>query len=215
MKPPRNLVLRIGRLCGACVAMAWFSLSCLGQGTLQIGFDAPPLQPPGTSYFVQQYFESGMWFRPLGVVEPGNGFSHRRGGGQLAGVVPDNATSYLAAAFGDSLKFSFLNDSLFGVSSVDLAGYSSVVPDFSIRFVGYRPDGSMVTADFSGSGLNFRTFYFGSEFSGLSRVETSDIGWSLDNLVVSIPEPDAWALLMLGGGVTWLPLFARKQKLKH
>jgi len=191
--------------------MVWCSLSCLGQGTLQIGFDAPPLQAPGTSFFVQQYFEGGIWFRPLGVVEPGNGFSHRRGGGQLAGVVPDNGTSYLAAAFGDSLKVSFLNDSLFGVSSVDLAGYSSGVPDFVIHFVGYRPDGSTVSADFSGSGLNFQTFYFGPEFSGLSRVETSDIAWSLDNLFVSVPEPSTWALLLLGG-VLAVPRFLKRQR---
>lgn len=190
--------------------MVWCSLSCLGQGTLQIGFDAPPLQRPGTSYFVQQYFESGMWFRPWGVVEPGNGFSHRRGGGQLAGVVPDNGTSYLAFLLGDSLKFSFLNDSLFGVSSVDLAGYSSGVPDFAVHFVGYRPDGSTVTADFSGSGLNFQTFYFGPEFSGLSRVETSDIAWSLDNLVVSIPEPATCTLLLLCGGLAAFRFFKPK-----
>jgi hypothetical protein len=55
----------------------------LAQGTLSITFEGPPVQPLGTSYFVQQYYESDMWFRPLGVVGPGNGFS-RRGGGFLS-----------------------------------------------------------------------------------------------------------------------------------
>lgn len=195
------------------LALVAFAVCCQGQGTIQFGFDAPPLQPPGTSYFVQQYFEAGMWFRPLGILEPGNGFSHRRGGGQLAGVVPDNGTSYLAAPLGASLKFSFLTDSLFGVSSVNLAGYSSGVPDFAVHFVGFRPDGSTVTADFSGSGLNFQTFYFGPEFSGLSRVETSDIGWSLDNLVVQIPEPGTGVLMVLGAALLGFRLFKQKRRL--
>ena len=124
-----------------------------------------------------------------------------KGGGQLASRVPDNGTAYLQAGASDSLKCKFLNDSKFRVLSVDLAGYSDVVPDFVIQFVGYRPDGSTVTADFSGNGLNFQTYYFAPEFSGLSRFEIATIGWSLDNLVVSVPEPSTGALLILGGAV--------------
>lgn len=51
---------------------------CSAQGTLRVTFNGDPQQLPGTSFSVQQYFESGIWFRPLGVVGPGNGFSHRR-----------------------------------------------------------------------------------------------------------------------------------------
>ncbi len=38
---------------------------CFGQGTLTITFDGPPNQPVGSQILVQQYFESGMSFRPL------------------------------------------------------------------------------------------------------------------------------------------------------
>lgn len=63
-------------------------------------------------------------------------------GGQLAGAVPDNGTAYLQTGLTDSLKFSFVNGSPFGLFSVDLAEYSSGVSAFSTHFVGYRPDGS-------------------------------------------------------------------------
>lgn len=51
-----------------------------------------------------------------------------------------------------------------------------------------------------------RSFHFGPEFSNLSRVEIWRIDWSLDNLVVSVPEPGTWALLLLGGGLAGLRL---------
>ena len=70
-----------------------------------------------------------MWFRPLGVVGPGNGFS-RRGGGSPA-FVPDNGTAYIVGALGDSLKMSFTDGTIFDLFSVDLAEYSTVVPNAS------------------------------------------------------------------------------------
>jgi hypothetical protein len=193
-------------------AITSFALCSRGQGTFQITFDEPPLQAPGTAYWVQKYFDSGMWFTPSGVVEPGSGFSHTRGGGQAAGLFPDNGTSYLGAPLGASLKFRVFNDLLFSVSSVDLAGYSSVYPDFSLQFVGYRPDGSTVTADFSGSGLDFQTFYFSPELSGLSRVEVPTISWSMDNLVVTIPEPSTGALAVVGAALFSFRLLRKKSR---
>jgi hypothetical protein len=196
---PSNLVLRIGRLCGACVVMVWFSLSCLGQGTFLISFDGSPLIQPGTARIVQQYYESGMSFTPIDPDAPFAGFVRRKGGGTPPPDWPDNGTAYLQAGAIESLKFNFVNDSLFGVSSVDLASWNGENPDFAVHFIGYRQDGSVVTADFSGTGNEFRTFYFGPAFTGLSRVEVPPLfGWSLDNLVVSIPEPRSGALLTIG-----------------
>src|SRR5207244_583342 len=115
---------------------------------------------------------------------------------------PDNGTAYLQAALGDSLKFSFINGSLFDLRSVDLAEYSTVVPDGRARFIGYRQDGTTVTADLTTDGIidgtgplaDFETFYFGPEFSGLTRVEVPTFG-SLDNLRVFVPEPGMGGLM--------------------
>ena len=167
----------------------------LGQGTFQVTFDGPPPQPPGTQYGVTSYYESGMWFSPIGPSDPANQFTRNGGGLPL---YPEDGTPYLQAALGDSLSFGFQNSSLFGATSVDLAGYSTVLPDFNITFVGYRPNGSTITTSFSGSGIGFRTFYFSPEWaSGLARVEVPYPAWSMDNLGVAIPEPMTAPLLVL------------------
>ena len=38
-----------------------------GQGTLQITFDQPTPQPPGTAVLIHRYDESGMTFTPIGM----------------------------------------------------------------------------------------------------------------------------------------------------
>ena len=196
-------------LCGAGVLILCSALSCLGQGTLNISFDGPPLIRPGTAAIFQQYFENGMSFTPIDPDAPFAGFVRRKGGGAPPPDWPDNGTAYLQTGLTDSLKFSFVNDSLFGISSVDLASWNGENPNFALQFVGYRQDGSVVTADFSGTGNEFRTLYFGPEFTGLSRVEIPSFGWSLDNLVISIPEPGTGALVIVGAAILGLP---RKHK---
>ena len=104
--------------------------------------------------------------------------------------------------------FSFTNGSLFGLVSVDLAEYSTLFSNepAMVPFFGYRQDGSTVTnifttdgfIDGTGPGADFQTFYF-KNFTDLTRVEIPTFGWSLDNLVVSIPEPSAGVLLLLSG----------------
>ena len=204
-----------------CIVLAVLGaiVHCQGQGTVLITFDGPPLQPRGTAYYVQQYYEAGIWCRPLGVVGPGNGFG-RVGGGLTP--LPENGSAYLDALVGDSLAFSFVNESVFGLRSVDLAEYSTVVPNAAtVEFVGYRLDGSVVTSVFTTDGIidgtgplaDFQTFYFGPEFSGLTRVEVPIPGWSLDNLVVSIPEPGTGALAIVGA--TYLALrFLKRRALR-
>jgi hypothetical protein len=175
------------------LVFAWPVL-CLGQGTLHITFDGPPFHVPGSQILVQQYFEQGMYFRPI----PGtDGFA--RTWTNMPPGFPINDTPYLQAGAVDSLVFSMQNNSLFGVVSVDLAGFSIGFPNYTVNFVGYRPDGGTLSTSFSGSGIVFQTHYFGPEWSfGLTRVEIPNYPWSLDNLVVIIPEPATTALLLVG-----------------
>ena len=100
----------------------------------------------------------------------------------------------------------------FNLVSVDLAEYSTVVPDaVTVHFVGYRHDGSIVTTDFMTDGVidgtgplaDFETFYFDKEWTDLTRVEIPTFGWSLDNLVVSVPEPTSAVLLLAGALLLW------------
>lgn len=108
--------------------------------------------------------------------------------------------------------FSFTDGSLFGLVSVDLAEYSTVVPDaVTAQFIGYYADGGTITTSFTTDGIidgtgplaDFQTFNFGFGWTGLTRVEVPGYGWSLDNLVVAVPEPTSGALLLLGGLVLW------------
>ena len=192
------------------IPISLFAFLCIaatsyGQGKLGITFDGPPVQPPGTAFTVTNYYESGMLFKPL----PGS-FGFGRIGSSPVSFRPDNGTAYLQAALGQSLMFNSTNGSLFGVFSVDLAEYSTVVPDaITVSFFGYRFDGSVVTTNFTTDGIidgtgplnDFQTFYFGSEFNNLSRVEIPTYGWSLDNLTVAIPEPSTFTLLLTGGAL--------------
>jgi len=144
-----------------------------------------------------------MTFTPIGLT----GFV--RMGQNPPSWAPDNGSAYLQAALGSDLTFRFSTGSPFSLMSVDLAEYSTVVPDArTVHFIGYRVDGSIVTQDFTtdgiidgtGPGVDFQTFQFGPEFSGLTRVEIPTFVWSLDNLVV-VPEPGTWSLIILGAGV--------------
>src|SRR6266540_3288904 len=166
------------------------SISCEGQERIHITFEGPPVQRPGTAALVLRYDEAGMMFTPIS----GNvGFV--RAGSSPTSFRPDNGSAYLQAGLGSTLMFRFTNGTLFDLISVDLAEYSTVVPDArTVHFVGYRFDGSIVTQDFTTDGIidgtgpvvDFQTFHFGPEFSGLTRVEIPTYGWSLDNLVLEV-----------------------------
>lgn len=180
-----------------------------GQGTLQITFDGPPVQPPSSAAIVTNYNESGMLFRPL----PGSGgFVHV--GANPVSFRPDDGSAYLQSTLApaETLMFSFTTGSVFDLLSVDLAEYSTVLSGpTTVEFVGYHPDGSTVTTSFTTDGIidgtgplaDFQTFYF-KRFTDLTRVEIPTSGWSLDNLVVGVvPEPTSGALVLMGGLVLW------------
>ena len=108
----------------------------------------------------------------------------------------------------------------FGLVSVDLAEWSTAYPQpVTVPFVGYRPDGSTITASFTTDGIidgtgplaDFQTFYFPSGFTNLSHVEIPTDGWTLDNLVLFVPEPSTGTLLTLGAVLAGRRLSKRKR----
>ena len=177
-----------------------------GQGVITITFDGSPAQPPDSAFSVTQYYEAGMSFTPIAGSD-GFARANNTTGNPLW---PNNGTTYLQAPIGYSLTGQFINNSPFNLLSVDLAGYSTVVPNGTADFYGFQTDGSIVQTSFSFSGLNFHTYYFGPEWNNLVRVDVPYFG-SLDNLRVSpVPEPSTFALALLGLGVF---AFARRRTL--
>ena len=101
-----------------------FPIVCDAQGRLTIGFDGPPMIPQGTARVVQDYYES---------LPGSDGFTRTAPGPWPS--YPDDRTAYLQASLGDSLIFSNANGNTFSLQAVDLAGYSTVVPDFSVSLL--------------------------------------------------------------------------------
>ena len=185
------------------------------QGTFTVTFDGPPVLPPGTARLVQYYSESGVWF----LTMPGTDGFGRVAISPNPGR-PDNGTAYVQASLGDSLMFGLEDGSSFDPVSVDLAEYSTLFQQpLGVRFVGYRPDGSTVTANMTTDGIidgtgplaDVETFYFSRDFSGLTRVEIPLPLWSLDNLRLGIPEPGIGRVL-LAGALLLLASKARKSR---
>ena len=208
------------------VLMVWMSTLAFqkgyGQGAFQlIAFEGPPTLAPGSAVSVQNYFEAGFSFQPIGAVGPGNTFGRVAPGGPA--FQPENGTAYVQTALGHSLGFSYTNGVLFNLLSVDLAEYSTVVPDArTVQFIGYYMDGSTVQQGFTTDGIidgtgplaDFQNFTFSAAWSGLSRVEVPGFGWSMDNVRVStgVPEPTSGVLILLGGVSLWLIQARRKRR---
>jgi hypothetical protein len=206
-----------GQLCAAVAALLWSLCSGIAQGTFTVSFDGPPVLPPGTARLEQYYDESGVWFTPI----PGSMYGFVRQGSNPPSFYPDDGTAYLQAGLGSTLMFGFDDGSSFDPVSVDLAEYSAVVRDaVTVHFVGYRQDGTVLTADITTAGIFngiapvFQTFSFDPAFSGLVRVEIPTIAWSLDNLTLrrSVPEPGIGALVGVGAAVLGLRRFRRRRQ---
>jgi hypothetical protein len=183
-----------------CCALA----HCLAQSTLQITFDGPPALPSNAQFGVTNYNESGMSFTaiPLSL-----GFVRNNAADSF---YPDDGSAYLQSG-PDTLTFDFTDGSVFGLVSVDLAEYSTIFQEpVTVEFIGYHPDGSTVTENFTTDGIidgtgplaDFETFDF-TGFNDLTRVEiplpSDSDPYSLDNLVITVPEPTGSTLLLVGG----------------
>jgi hypothetical protein len=183
-----------------------------GTFTFTVTFDGQPFIPLGASYIAQQYTEANFWFRNV-IPGPGYGFIRCALGQDYP--MPFDPTYYIQSN-GGALVFSRTDNAQFGVASVQLAAYAATTfPDFVTDFVGYHADGTTVTNTFSGSGIAFRTFNFGPEFSNLSRVEIPGSPWSLDNLVVVVPEPGVLPLAVFAGALVAARAGCRPWKRGH
>ena len=124
-RPPGPRLLAVLALCLAGAG------STHGQGT--ITFDGPPVQPPGTGTVTTYYYESGMRLLPL---PPATGFLRMGGGGD---ALPENPTAYLQSVAGEALTFDWLRGVPFGLTSVDLAEYSTLfslsAASFGLQFL--------------------------------------------------------------------------------
>lgn len=184
------------------------------QGTFQVTFDGPPTVPVGNQGGAHSYNESGFVFS--GIND--NGFT--RNGGGISGY-PEDGSAYLQALLLEGLVFRAANNMPFGLVSVDLAEYSTVFQEpKTVQFIGYYADGSTVTTSFTTDGIidgtgplqDFQTFLFPyKEWSGLQRVEIPNFGWSLDNLVVSVPEPATCVLALCGVALFGLKRWPEKR----
>ena len=109
----------------------------------------------------------------------------------------------------------------FGLVSVDLAEWSTAYPDpVTVPFVGYRRDGSTVTASLTTDGImdgtgplaDFQTLYFPPEFAGVYQVRIPVYGWSLDNLRIFVPEPGTGTLLGVGAAILAVRFLKSKRR---
>lgn len=189
---------------------------------------ASGLQAQGTITFQAQspfwdgtdYFELGMEFhvvmpRPSEpyhdamVIAPGSGIAN----------VATNPTPYMfflrQNSQYDYVSLSLTGGSLFGITSVQLADPNSPsVSPVSISFVGYLFGGSSITNTFTTPGngaTTFANYEFSLNFATpqFTHVYILAPRWAMDNLVFSVPEPSAIALVGLGAAA----LFCWRRKL--
>jgi hypothetical protein len=132
-------------------------------------------------------------------------------GGHVAGT-PHNGTRYLQQVVPNALIATAYTrmgqPDRFAVVSVDLAEYALGYGSELARFVGYRTDGEVVTAEFWTDGIvdgtvplvDFETYHFDNRFNDLIKFEVVEFS-SLDNLVFAqpVPEPGTVMLLAVGG----------------
>ena len=157
------------------LGIAFFLLTATqtkGEAAITITFDGYPIHPPGSRYSRDSYGERQTAFSG----NCGRAFPPSSTGW------PENGTAYASPSLGMNC---YRSGSAFALHSVDLAGYSWVIPDFVASFEGMRSDGTLVTTNFAVEGLEFTTYYFSVEFGNLTNVSMK--AGALDNLKLLVP----------------------------
>ena len=205
---------RIAASLGSAILAFWFGLAPAMSQTRTATFDEVRDTPGNSQVGLHGPFFGGANGIRFDVLGPST-FTPRDEVGLNGGFVsrmPQNGTPYLQQIGPNALiATAYLQSPLgvrFAVISVDLAEYSTVVDPAFARFVGYRTDGGVVTAEFMPDGImdaegplvDFETYYFDDRFNDLIRFEAVEFA-SLDNLVFAqaVPEPTAMVLLAVGG----------------
>jgi hypothetical protein len=177
-------------------------ISC-GEIT-HIAFEPPTIEEGQT--IISDWSENGM------IFTGSNGFIHCDSN-PLWGYDPVGDSAYLKFLIRPEqpMIFKSTNDMRFELYSVDLAEYSIYEHgnSKSVTFIGHKNDGSIVTQIFALDGLidragpidDFETFVFKDNFTNLCYVEIPTLGYSLDNLYLSIiPEPSTILFIITGIG---------------
>lgn len=171
-----------------------------------VTFDGYPKIAPEDSISTSYYYEDSVTFRP---ILPDTKFGRDGGESEFA---PWNGTAFLDFPFTSTMLGTRGGWSRFGLFSVDLAEYSTVVgAPRDIEFIGLRFDSTRVTNTFRTDGtidgpegdVDFETFYFDQSFDDLVSFEIGTFGFAMDNLVFFdvIPEPSPFRLLYVGGAL--------------
>ncbi|HEY9174821.1 MAG TPA: PEP-CTERM sorting domain-containing protein [Verrucomicrobiae bacterium] len=180
-----------------------------GQGTLHAAFDGPPTLPPGSAAGSANYVEPGQG---VDVNARGGGFTRRWSGDPM---FPDNWTAYIQPGQSQLLFFTYMGAGHpFAAVSVDLALHSaSSLEPVTVQFTASGYSGGIIaTTAFTVAGTvdsqgqpAFQTFYFPPQFHDMYylRLTPATSLWSLDNLVIYVPEPSALALLVVGSSLLW------------
>jgi hypothetical protein len=212
----RKVFVKVGTRALLALFGIFLAAPANAQGTLRaVTFDGPPAVPSGTGVAVTNYVENGMRFTPINAGEQ---FS-RAGGGRDG--FPENGSAYLLQFFSYSLAGSRSSSAVhFGLYSVDLSEFSTLYNyPWTVQFVGYLADGSIVTTEFTTDGIidgtgplpDFETFYFDKEFSDIVRFEVPSYGFAMDNLVFFDVVPEPSSILISVTGIVGLWFHSRER----
>jgi len=159
-----------------------------------LSFDPAPI-PGGAK--IENFFVEGDYI----AIGP---FSH--GSSLNAGRASNESSGYLELQMGSSIRVERLDGRGFNAYSISLSEYSTVVSTLSVSFTGNLKTGGTVSHTFLldgvfdsiGGAADFQTLNFPASFRNLGSLASGTTGFSLDNLVVEVPEPTGLSLVSAG-----------------